>query len=181
MIFKIQSICLFCIFSAVISILIFLLTLKGGNWNDPGDLIFKGSITFLIVTLLSLIWASAVNPEKKEKNLLSSNSAPLVKRNSSLSAIALAEHLSEEGAVMYFAYWCKYCALQKELFGKEAVSKLNLVECAEDGKNSQSNLCKEKGIDSYPSWEINGEITSGALPLEELANISGYNGTRDFR
>tara|TARA_Y100001968_G_C19100630_1_gene592309 strand:+ start:143 stop:613 length:471 start_codon:yes stop_codon:yes gene_type:complete len=156
------------------------LTLIGGGWDDPRDIIFKGIIISLIILLFSLIWSSSVDPDKKSIDLSDNNSPPLVQNKSTKSSIELAEFLKEKGAVMYFAYWCKYCALQKELFGNSAVSKLNLVECAEDGENNQSALCKEKGITSYPSWEINGEITSGALPLDELADLSGYNGSRDF-
>ena len=30
----------------------------------------------------------------------------------------LAKHLTEEGAVMYGAYWCPHCSDQKQSFGK---------------------------------------------------------------
>ena len=181
MIFKIKAFCFFCIVSAIISITILILTLIGGNWEEPSDLIFKGLITGLIIFLGGLIWSASVDPSNAKliKNN-NENSPPIVQRESNPSSIALASYLQSKGAIMYFAYWCKYCALQKELFGREAVSKLTLVECAEDGENSQSLLCKDKGITSYPSWEINGEITSGALSLDELADMIDYNGSRDF-
>ena len=66
------------------------------------------------------------------------------------------------------------------MFGKEASSKLLLVECAEDGFNSQSKLCQQKGITGFPSWEINGKIEAGVKSLNELADISNYKGPRDF-
>ena len=81
---------------------------------------------------------------------------------------------------MYSAYWCPHCHDQKELFGQEASFKLNIIECAEDGKNSKSELCKAKGITGFPSWEINGEIDSGVKPLDTLADLSGYKGDREF-
>ena len=76
---------------------------------------------------------------------------------------------------MYSAYWCPHCHDQKELFGLEASKELNVIECAKDGLNSQSNLCDRKGINSYPSWEINGEINEGVKSLEELFILSNYN------
>tara|TARA_Y100001968_G_scaffold316681_1_gene344834 strand:+ start:8157 stop:9101 length:945 start_codon:yes stop_codon:yes gene_type:complete len=181
MIFKIKAFCLFCTISAIISITILILTLIGGNWDQPSDLLFKGIIISLVVLLGGLIWSSSVDPKNSNiSKQIDPNAPPLVQRESNLDAIRLASYLNSQGAIMYFAYWCKYCALQKELFGREAVSKLALVECAEDGKNNQSLLCKKKGITSYPSWEINGEITSGALSLDELADMVDYKGPRNF-
>ena len=68
----------------------------------------------------------------------------------------------------------------KEIFGEEASSQLNIIECAEDGKNNQSELCKAKGINLFPSWEINGRIESGVKSLAELAEWSNYKGPKDF-
>ena len=85
----------------------------------------------------------------------------------------LAQHLSESGAAMYGAYWCPHCADQKELF-EGAVDQVPYVECAADGENAQPQLCQEKGIQGYPTWEINGELYPGTRPLEELAELSGF-------
>ncbi len=79
---------------------------------------------------------------------------------------------------MYSAYWCPHCHEQKELFGEEASKELLVVECAKDGINSKSELCDQKKIDSYPSWEINGEIKPGVRSLEELSEISNFNNLR---
>ena len=87
--------------------------------------------------------------------------------------IDLAEHLQATGAKMYGAYWCPHCENQKELFGK-AVDRVPYVECAPDGENSQAQLCQEKQIQGYPTWEINGEFYVGGRPLEELARLSGF-------
>ncbi len=105
---------------------------------------------------------------------------PVVTTTSTQSSMALAKHLRSTGAVKYSAYWCPHCHDQNQLFGKKAASKLKNVECAADGKNSQTELCKEKGISGFPSWEINGNIESGVKTLEELADWSGYSGDRDF-
>jgi glutaredoxin len=100
----------------------------------------------------------------------------LVVAESSPAALALADQLSKKGAVMYSAYWCPHCHDQKELFGKQATAKLNVVECAPDGHNSQAKLCATKSIQAFPSWEINGKIESGVKPLAKLAEMIGYKG-----
>ena len=81
-----------------------------------------------------------------------------VTTESSKESIDLARYLSERGAVKYSAYWCPNCLYQSELFGKQAYKELNVVECARDGKNSQTQLCIDKNIKGFPSWEINGKL-----------------------
>ena len=105
---------------------------------------------------------------------------PVVTTTSTSSSIALAKHLSSTGAIKYSAYWCPHCHDQNQLFGKKAAAQLKNIECAPDGKNSNPGLCQEKGISGFPSWEINGTIDSGVKTLEELADLSGYSGDRNF-
>ena len=64
--------------------------------------------------------------------------------------------------------------IMSELFGKEAYKELEVVECARDGKNSQTRLCIDKKIKGLPSWEINGKIFIGVKTLRELSKMSGY-------
>jgi glutaredoxin len=85
----------------------------------------------------------------------------------------LAQHLSETGATMYGAYWCPHCADQKEAFDG-AVDQVPYVECAADGENAQPQLCQDKGVQGYPTWEINGQLYPGVRSLEELAQLSGF-------
>ena len=99
---------------------------------------------------------------------------PPVTSASTPEAIALAEHLTATGAVMYSAYWCPHCHEQKELFGKEASKKLDVVECAADGTNSRKDLCDTKAIQGFPTWEINGVLDSGVKSLGKLAELSGF-------
>ena len=87
----------------------------------------------------------------------------------------LANHLSETGATMYGAYWCPHCNEQKEMFDS-AIDQIPYVECAADGENAQPQLCQEKGIQGYPTWEINGELYHGTQSLETLADLSGFEG-----
>tara|TARA_Y100001968_G_C19441488_1_gene762813 strand:+ start:105 stop:1034 length:930 start_codon:yes stop_codon:yes gene_type:complete len=174
MIFKIKAFCFFCILSALISFIILILTILGGKWDDPSELIFRGILVSLVVILGGFIWSSSVDPNKIQSDSSAQGVPPLVKSKSSQKQINLARHLTKQGAVMYNAYWCPHCHDQKELFGKEAVLELKLIECAKDGKNNQKELCDTKGISGFPSWELNGTIESGIKSLKELAEISGY-------
>jgi len=177
MAFGIRDCCPFCILSAALSTALFVLSLIGGDWDDRGQLVFRGVITALLVGVLGLGWAASVG---KPAVPLGKGVAPAVQAASSPAKIALAEHLSATGARIYTAYWCPHCHEQKELFGKEATAKLTVIECAPDGQNSQKALCDAKKIEGFPSWEINGQIDSGVKPLAKLAEQSGYQGPIDF-
>ena len=181
MIFKIQALCFFCFFSAFISICLLILSVIGGGWDEPGELIFRGLIVSLVFLLGGLIWASAANPKKPEGIGNLRGLSPPVLTKSTPSKIALAKHLQSIGIVMYSAYWSPHCNEQKELFGKEAVSELIIIECAADGVNNQRELCERKGITGYPSWEINNQLESGIQSLDELANLSNYQGSTNFK
>ena len=121
------------------------------------------------ITLTSLAFHAAVNSgnSKVQKELL-------VTSESTKESIALAKYLKGNGVVKYSAYWCPNCLDQSELFGKEAYKELNVVECARDGKNSQTQLCIDKKIEGFPSWEINGKIIIGVRTLKELSELTGY-------
>ncbi len=173
MVLGIRDCCPFCILSALLSLSLFVLSLIGGDWEDRGQVVFRGVIVALIVGLVSLGWAAAVNQPASD---MGRGVPPAVTSASTPQTIALAEHLSSTGAVMYSAYWCPHCHEQKELFGKEATAKLKVVECAPDGRNSQKALCDSKKIEGFPTWEINGKLDSGVKPLAKLAELSGFKG-----
>tara|TARA_Y100001968_G_scaffold258997_1_gene246097 strand:+ start:680 stop:1624 length:945 start_codon:yes stop_codon:yes gene_type:complete len=180
MIFKIKSFCFFCLLSWLISLCILLLNLIGGSWEDYGKLSFRGFIMSIAVLLAGLIWSSSVDPSTTKISSNIQGIPPTVISISSPEKIKLAEHLTKEGAVMYNAYWCPHCHDQKEMFGREATAKLNLIECAKDGFNNKKELCEAKGITGFPSWEINGSINSGVKSLKELAELSNFENTSDF-
>ena len=123
----------------------------------------------LLPLLAALALTTAVNGEhlKGPKELT-------VTSESKKESIALAKYLKDYGVVKYSAYWCPNCLDQSELFGKEAYKELNVVECARDGKNSQTQLCIDKKIEGFPSWEINGKIIIGVRTLKELSELTGY-------
>ena len=172
MVFAIRDCCPFCILSAALSLALFVLSLLQGDWTDRGQLVFRGILVALVVAVVGLGWAAAVNQPKA----LSTKGAPLaVSSISTPSTVALAETLTASGAVMYSAYWCPHCHEQKELFGKQAAAKLRVVECAADGQNSEADLCQKKNIQGYPTWEIAGQLDSGVKPLQTLATLIGFD------
>ncbi|MCP9772482.1 vitamin K epoxide reductase family protein [Synechococcus sp. Tobar12-5m-g] len=173
LIVKIKAFCFFCVLSAVLSLSLFALSLAGGDWEDRGQLVFRGVIVALVVGLVGLGWAASVD---RPAALTTKGTPPAVVSASTPATLALAEHLKARGAVMYSAYWCPHCHEQKELFGKEATAKLTVIECAPDGVNSQRALCEQKKIEGFPTWEINGRLDSGVKPLAKLAEWSGFKG-----
>jgi len=84
----------------------------------------------------------------------------------------LAKCLTEEGAKFYGAYWCSWCAQQKEMFGA-AAQFLPYVECEEQGSQELTPDCQTAGISSYPTWEFDGQKAPGFRSLEDLISLSG--------
>ena len=117
-----------------------------------------------VLALPNLIHSSHLNSQKEL----------IVTSESTKESIEFAKYLKENGVVKYSAYWCPNCLDQSELFGKQAYKQLNVIECARDGKNSQTQLCIDKKIQGFPSWEINGKIILGVLTLKELSDLTGY-------
>jgi glutaredoxin len=108
---------------------------------------------------------------------------PPISEVSGESEAALARHLKQVGAVMYGAYWCPHCQDQKRLFGEKAAQIINYVECSPNGPNApQAEACQAKEIRSYPTWEINGQLQEpGVIRLEQLAELTNYQGPRNFQ
>jgi hypothetical protein len=90
----------------------------------------------------------------------------------------LALHLTATNAKMYGAYWRPHCIDQKKRFG-EAQKLVPYIECDSKGVNPQTELCQQKGITGFPTWEIDGKMLSGDRSLDELATASGYTGDRN--
>ncbi|NEO49688.1 MAG: vitamin K epoxide reductase family protein [Moorea sp. SIO4A3] len=191
--FEIQALCIYCITSALFAISLLVLTLVGRSWEDIGQIFFIG----LIVGMITLVGTLGVYANVGESVATSAdNGGPIptasgapnaaiggwkVNTTSGQSEIDLARHLTDVGAKKYGAYWCPHCYEQKQLFGKQAFSQINYIECARDGKNAQTEACIAAGIKSYPTWQINGELLPGVQTLEELANVTDYKGSRDFK
>ena len=120
-------------------------------------------------------------PKTVNSSHLNKQNELIVTSESSKETIMFAKYLKVNGVVKYSAYWCPNCLNQGELFGKQAYKELNVVECARDGKKSQTQLCIDKNIQGFPSWEINGKIIIGVQTLKELSNLSGYKGSFNWR
>jgi hypothetical protein len=110
-----------------------------------------------------------------------SNAPPVPETSSGTAEMGLARHLRSIGAKMYGAYWCPHCHDQMKLFGKTAYPLLPYVECAQDGKNSQTDLCSKAGIQGFPTWIIKGQTYEGTQTLQNLAVVSGYQGPQNFK
>ncbi len=181
MFFKIQAYCFFCILSAILSFSIFIISMIGAKFESREPMIFRGFIVAISILLGGLIWSTNVDPSNAiDVANPTENVSPIVTTSSSPQKVKFAKFLSENNIVMYSAYWCPHCHDQKQLFGKEAVKELKVVECAKDGKDNEYELCQTKGISGFPSWEINGEIISGTRDLNELATKANYQGDLNF-
>lgn len=175
--FEIKAVCIYCVASAIFSTSLLVLAIVGRDWQDIGQLVFTGAIVGMVVMIGTLgLYSNVKNPVADQVT----PGGYTITTSSGAAEIALAEHLSQIGAKMYGAYTCPHCHNQKQLFGKEAVQKLNYVECHPDGKNARPDLCDAAKITGYPTWEINGKFYQGEKSLQELANLSGYKGLRNF-
>ena len=94
---------------------------------------------------------------------------------------ALAVHLAEVGVKMYGAEWCPHCQDQKAMFGS-AAKRLPYVECSPAGPNApQAPSCNIAGVQSYPTWVINGRTIVGeVLTLAQLAEASKFTQKASF-
>lgn len=83
-----------------------------------------------------------------------------------------AQCLKDKGVVMYGAFWCPHCQRTKAMFGSSS-KYLPYVECSTPDGKSQTQICKDKGIQSYPTWVFpDGETYSGEHTLGEIASSS---------
>jgi len=181
MFFKIKAFCIFCVLSAILSFSIFILTIIGAKFDNRETMLYRGITIAFIVLLGGLIWSNQVDPSNASEIINpSEKSAPIITTKSSKQKIDFARFLNENKIIMYSAYWCPHCHDQKQLFGKKAAEELTIIECAKDGINNQYELCGQKGIEGFPSWEINNNIYSGTRDLQELANMAGYTGDTNF-
>lgn len=173
---KIGAWCVYCVTSAILSGLLWFLATFGRPWRDVGQL-FTTALVVVVVALLGIL--AAYNGVEASPNRAGQQPPP-VTTTSGPAELALAEHLRKVGAREFGAYWCPHCHQQKQLFGKEAAAKINYIECDPKGVNSQTQLCQEKGIRGFPTWEINGKLYPGVKTLEQLADLTGYRGPRNF-
>jgi uncharacterized membrane protein len=193
--FKIQAVCYYCIGSALFSLSLLTLTVLGREWEDIGQIFFTGVIVAMLTLVGTLgVYANVNKPAIVETpdtdgliTIPVTQTSPQppegweITTTSGEAEIALAKHLTAVGVKKYGAFWCPHCYEQKQLFGKEAFAEIDYIECAPEGKNPQTDTCQKVGIQSFPTWEINGELLPGVKTLKELAELSDYQGAMDFK
>ena len=98
------------------------------------------------------------------------------------SVRALAEYLTDQGVLFYGASWCPHCQEQKHIFGASA-TRLPYIECSPAGQNApQSPSCNRAGIETYPTWVINGRAYVGqVMSLADLASVTKFPGAGNFK
>lgn len=173
--FEIQAICIYCIASALFSASLFILAIIGRDWQDIGQLFFTG----VIVTIIALVGTLGVYANANNISAASQDDYATT-TESNVFQIALAQHLKKINAKMYGSFTCRHCQNQKHLFGKQAASQLNYIECHPKGKNARPDLCQAAKIQAFPTWEIKNKFYQGEQSLEELAELSGFQKIHNF-
>lgn len=85
----------------------------------------------------------------------------------------LAKCLKDKGTIFYAAFWCPNCQNQKKIFGRSA-RFLPYVECSTPNGQGQLEVCRQAGVEAYPTWTFSsGTSTIGVLLPDELAEKSG--------
>jgi hypothetical protein len=85
---------------------------------------------------------------------------------------SFAQCLSDKGAIFYGAFWCPHCQATKRMFGSSQ-RLLPYVECSTPNGQDQLQVCKDAGVQSYPTWVFpDGTRLTGERTLQELAAAS---------
>ena len=198
---EIQTVCPYCIGSAFFSLSLLILTITGRDWEDLGQILFTGFIVGLLTIVVTLGIYSGVNSSIAQANgtieeVVDADGLIAIPKpagepkppkgweintTSGAAEVALAKHLTATGAKKYGAFWCPHCYEQKQLFGSEAFAEINYFECDPQGENPQREACLAAGIQSFPTWEIEGKFYPGTKTAEELAKLSNYQGEQGFK
>ena len=117
-------------------------------------------------TLLASTGSSSAQPPT-----FTDNKPPRITTKSSTAALTLASDLKALDSRMFGAFWCSHCYDQKQAFGYEAMQTIPYVECDREGYNNKREMCKEKELPGYPTWEIGGELFPGEKSLDEIREI----------
>lgn len=85
-----------------------------------------------------------------------------------------AQCVKDAGATFYGAFWCPHCQAQKARFGSSA-KLLPYVECSTPDSKGQTQVCKDQGITTYPTWyfasttSTTTDVIKGEMELAEIA------------
>ena len=163
--FVINAICTYCVVSAFIITIIFILTLLLKKTEHPRMNGLRAVGLGLVVAGVVFFGAAVMQGGQLRESAGVSASDPY--------QTGLAKHLGKTGAVMYGSFKCTHCLEQKKLFG-DAFKYVTYVECHPQGPDANPSLCFARGIQNYPTWEISAAYYQGTMSLERLAQISGY-------
>lgn len=169
--FSLQATCPYCLVSLGLMAAIFVLTtlqkpasLARFSWQP--FLAKSGGAAAIVLVALHLHYAGYLGNAPREED-------PWIR--------SLAEHLAKSDAKFYGASWCPHCTEQKDLFGSSE-KRIPYIECSPGGpKAPQAPACKERNIQSYPTWVINGQRYTGIQPLDELAKLTNFQYQGDKR
>ena len=197
---ELKTLCPYCIGSALFSLSLLVFTITGRDWEDLGQIMFTGIIVGLLTIVVTLGIYSNINSPLAQANgveevvdadgmisIPEAQGQPTppkgwdITTTSGEAEIALAKHLTATGAKKYGAFWCPHCYDQKQLFGKEAFAEVDYIECDPQGENPQREACLAAGIQSFPTWEVDGKFYPGTKTLAELAELSNYQGNSEFK
>lgn len=170
----IKSFCPYCVFSAALSIVLFLSTTVSGKFiSSLKSKLSISSVAFIATCLIASLSLTFSWPQHLSAQALAQNpqAPPEISAPSDQDSLRIATKLATKDTKMYGAFWCTHCYDQKQRFGKKAFGMLKYVECDKNGKNSQAQLCRDKRIPGYPTWEINGELFPGEIELSELERL----------
>lgn len=119
---------------------------------NKGILIFCGAIAAIVVLAVGASFFASSQPSKYD---------------------SFAQCLKDSGATFYGAFWCPHCQATKRMFGS-AAKYLPYVECSTPDGQSQLQVCKDAGVESYPTWTFSGTTTvlTGERTFEELAALT---------
>ena len=85
----------------------------------------------------------------------------------------LAQCIKSQGVIFYGAFWCPHCQRTKAMFGS-AAKYLPYVECSTPDGKSQTQICIDKNIQSYPTWiRPDGASITGEHTISEISTFSG--------
>lgn len=82
-----------------------------------------------------------------------------------------AQCIKDKGAIFYGAFWCPHCQEQKAEFGNSA-KLLPYIECSTPDGQGQTQVCKDAGVISYPTWQFNASTTDRLTGKVELAKLA---------
>jgi len=82
---------------------------------------------------------------------------------------SFAQCIKSSGAEFYGTFWCTHCQNQKKMFGSSK-QYLPYIECSTPDGRNQIQICKDKGIEGYPTWVFrDGSRLSGELDFKTLS------------